>query len=93
MGVTKSTGGSQSALIRFAFSGYASLARHAWNWSSYWSCLLSIETYIVTSLMDCIGFFFADIVQSCMHAERWLSRLFSIHHSCLSLLSTIALFG
>ena len=67
-GVTKSTGGSQSALIRFAFSGYALLAGYAWNWSSYWSCLLSIETYSLTSFMDCIGSFFGDIVQSCMHA-------------------------
>ena len=66
-GVAKSTGGSQSALIRFAFSGYAFLAGDAWNWSSYWSCLLSIETYIVTSLMVCIGFFLCGYC-SLMHA-------------------------
>ena len=33
-GVTKSTGGSQSALIRFALSGHAFQSGYAWNWSS-----------------------------------------------------------
>ena len=90
----KGTGGCQWTLIRFAFSGHAVLSGYAWNWSCYWSCPLSIETFSVTAFMDCIGSFFrCGYFQLCMHAWRWLSRLFSIHHSCLSFSPTIASFG
>ena len=69
IGVTKSTGGSQWALIRFAFSGHALLSGYAWNWSCYWSCLDSIETFSVTSFMDCIDSFscgYYSIMHACM---------------------------
>ena len=70
IGVAKSTGGSQWALIRSAFSGHALLSGYAWNWSCYWSCLLSIETFSVTSFMACIGSFMRILFNdACMHGD------------------------
>ena len=78
IGVIKSTGGSQWALLHFAFSGHALLSGYAWNWSCYWSCLLSIETSSVTSFMDCIGYFF-------------LCRYYSIMHACMAMVEPVIL--
>ena len=78
IGVIKSTGGSHWALIHFMFSGHALLSGYAWNWSCYWSCLLSIETSCVTSFMDCIGYFF-------------LCGYYSIMHVCMAMVEPVIL--